>query len=105
MAAAASIFAVTGSVVKFLAAEVCRVKFSFAKFQNLAAKISRRRIFHAFTKYKIYKASSNSEILKFRNFKTWQCKNLYARHGILPLKFHGAKFRSTKFTDRIQLAI
>ncbi|RKV96800.1 MAG: hypothetical protein D8H92_05125, partial [Campylobacter sp.] len=39
------------------------------KFQNFAAKIPRRRIFHAFTKYKIRKAYLNNKILKFRNFK------------------------------------
>ena len=103
--ARAHIFAATSSAIKFLATEVCRVKFSFVKFQNLAAKIPQRRIFHTFTKYKICKANSNSEILKFRNFKIWRCKNLSARHGILPLKFHGAKFLSTKFTARIQLVI
>ena len=69
----AHIFAATSSAVKFLAAEVCRVKFGFAEFQIL-----RRRISHAFTKYKICEASSNSEILKFRNFKIWRCK-IYSR--------------------------
>ena len=74
-----------GSAIKFLAAEVCRVKFGFVKFQNFAAKIPRRRIFYAFTKYKIYEARSNSEILKFGSVKIYP-------HG-------------TKFTDRIQLVI
>ena len=34
----ASIFAAAGSAVKFLAAEVCRVKFDFVKFQILRPK-------------------------------------------------------------------
>jgi len=77
-----------GSAVKFLAAEVCRVKFGFVKFQNFAAKIPRRRIFHAFTKYKNCEAHSNSEILKFRNFKIWRCK-IYPR---------GTEFYRSNFT-------
>ena len=56
----ASIFAATSFAVKFLAAEVCRAKFSFVKFQNFVAQIPRRRIFHAFTKYKIREAYLNS---------------------------------------------
>jgi len=92
MAVAASIYAATGSAVKFLAVKFCRVKFGFAEFQIL-----RRRIFHAFTKYKICKVYLNNKILEFKNFKIWQCKNLPARHGILLFKFHGAKFHKTEF--------
>ncbi|WP_297942384.1 hypothetical protein, partial [uncultured Campylobacter sp.] len=98
------IFAATGSAVKFLAAEVCRVKFGFVKFQILRHKFHGAE-FYTSTKYKNCEARSNSEILKFRNFKIGRCKNLSTRHGILPLKFHGAKLLGTKFTDRIQLAI
>ena len=111
----ASIYAATSFAVKFLSAEVCRVKFGFVKFQNFAAKIPRRRIFYVSTKYKICEARSNSEILKFRNFKIWRCKiyprgtefyrsNFTAQNFMaqnLPLEFSSqfkiSKFQATKF--------
>ncbi|WP_298703385.1 hypothetical protein, partial [uncultured Campylobacter sp.] len=89
------------SAVEFLCCEILLSKIRLCGISNFTAQIPRRRIFYAFTKYKICEARSNSEILKFRNFKIWRYKNLSTRHGILPLKFNGAKLLSTKFTVRI----
>ncbi|WP_298082621.1 hypothetical protein [uncultured Campylobacter sp.] len=58
--------------------EILLSKIRLCKISKFAAKISRRRIFYAFTKYKICEARSNSEILKFRNFKIWRYK-IYPR--------------------------